>query len=119
MELPTLQRPPDLREEMRRFIREEISKRAEEAGEPTFEEEDDFEINESEIDLGFSEYTLVDMAPEEGQPVDDLEGDPNAPLSPEETPPKAPLSPEETPPGETPEGNPDATASEAPSSVAN
>jgi hypothetical protein len=66
--------PPNIRDEMRRFIREEISQRAAEYGQPSFEEEDDFEIDDSEIDLTVSQYTLVDMAPEVNQPRDDLEG---------------------------------------------
>jgi hypothetical protein len=69
--------PPSLREEMQRFIREEISRRSQDAGGSSFEEEDDFEIDDSEIDLTVSQYTLVDMAPEENQPRDDLEGSPD------------------------------------------
>ena len=55
--------PPSLREEMRRFIREEFSRNAEQTGQETFEDSDDFDI-EGEDDF-VSPYEMVDMIDEE------------------------------------------------------
>lgn len=75
--LPGADKPLTLREEMRRFIREELSAQVAATGKVgTFEEEDDFEIDDGEADL-LSPYTVHDMAPEMG-PLDDLDGSPTA-----------------------------------------
>lgn len=74
VEVGNHERPLTLREEMRRFIIQEMSQTAQAHQAESFEEADDFEIEE-EPDLS-SQYTLQQMAPEEGYPGDDLEGEP-------------------------------------------
>ena len=61
--IPGEDRPLSLREEMRRFIRDEISKAAVDNGVGSFEEEDDFESEEAESDM-LTPYTVIDMQPE-------------------------------------------------------
>lgn len=95
------ERPLTLREEMRRFIVEQVSVHAGQQGVETFEEADDFEIEDGP-DLS-SQYTVQDMTLE-GYPQDDLEGEPN-----EED--KQAENGQQEPPGE-PEGE-----SEAPGAV--
>lgn len=79
--------PLTLREEMRRFIRQELSARADERDMETFEESDDFEVEEEpDFTTGYTVHELVD--PElEGT---DLDGDPAAdttePLTPSAEP---------------------------------
>lgn len=66
IELPVGGPPPlTLREEMMRFIRMELSKSAEQKGEETFEEFDDFSIDDEEPDLT-SPYTVTELQDEEG-----------------------------------------------------
>lgn len=72
--------PLDLREEMRRFIRQEISLQARNEGYGEFTEEDDFIEEEGEIDL-LSPYTVTELIDE--QPT---QYDPEAPQSPQEPP---------------------------------
>lgn len=51
VEVPTgLRRPPSIHEEIKRFIRSELSRQAQANEMETFEEADDFEIDDSEID---------------------------------------------------------------------
>lgn len=57
------QQPLTLQEEMRRFIREEISRAAQEGGAGTFEEEDDFDVDDDD-DLPLSEYELTELQSE-------------------------------------------------------
>ncbi|AXL14884.1 hypothetical protein [Microviridae sp.] len=68
------QKPLTLREEMRRFIIQEVSTAAEQHGVESFEEADDFDVEE-ETDLT-SPYTVQELYME-GAPRDDLEGEPN------------------------------------------
>lgn len=56
------QQPLTLQEEMRRFIREEISRAAASGGAGTFEEEDDFDIEDEELPL--SQYEMDVMQEE-------------------------------------------------------
>lgn len=56
-------RPLSLREEMRRFIREEFSRHATDDGYESFEESNDFDLDD-ESDLMFSQYELAEMQPE-------------------------------------------------------
>ena len=64
--IPGDERPPTLREEMQRFIREEISRAAiaGESGHGSFEEEDDFEIEDGDNDLTTA-YTIFPFRLEE------------------------------------------------------
>lgn len=65
VELPVnSDKPPSLREEMMRFIRVEMSRQAEKDNLETFDEFDDFKIDDEEPDLS-SPYT-VQMADEPG-----------------------------------------------------
>lgn len=66
--------PLTLREEMRRFIKQELSNQAEHSGMESFEEADDFEVDEP--DIFTTEHTVIELKDEEGRP-DDLEGAPN------------------------------------------
>ena len=50
------ERPLSLQDEMKRFIREEVTRQAD--PESTFEEEDDFDIEEENFE---SQYTVLDM----------------------------------------------------------
>lgn len=74
-----LRRPLTLREEMQRFIRTELSQEMAKQGEPTFEEEDDFYIeDEEDMDI-ITAYTIRDdqihdLKPEEFTPNDTLDG---------------------------------------------
>lgn len=71
---PDRVRPLTLREEMRRFIAQEVSMTAQQHGEETFEEADDFEIDDDEdFTTG---YTLQELTPEPGTLANDLEGEP-------------------------------------------
>lgn len=56
-------RPPSLQEEIKRFVRNELSLRAREQGVETFEEADDFDIPEEEDEF-VSEYEVQEMAVE-------------------------------------------------------
>lgn len=66
--------PLSLREEMQRFVRQEVSRAAEAAEVETFEEADDFEIQE-DPDLT-SEYTVLNLQPAEGFSEESLDGEP-------------------------------------------
>jgi len=60
------ERPLSLRDEMMRFIRSEISRQADDTGQETFEEANDFDVDEDEWK---SPYELIEMVDEE--PIDD------------------------------------------------
>lgn len=70
------QRPLSLHEEIKRFVRQELSARAADEGEESFEEADDFEVDE-DPDL-FSPYELRDA------PVEAIDKDADPPVAPEE-----------------------------------
>ena len=70
--------PLTLREEMRRYIREQISTAAAAADHGSFQDEDDFEEEDPTPDLT-SPYTVRQMQPEPLSSPNDLEGDPEAP----------------------------------------
>lgn len=82
-------RPLTLREEMQRFIRTELSKEMAAHGQPTFEEEDDFEIDEFDEDPDLTtQYTIPDemvqvLHSETGNDHDDLNGAPEAHAKPD------------------------------------
>lgn len=103
--LSDLQKPLTLREEMQRFIRQEISRRADQHGEGSFEEEDDFEIDETEISL--TKYAVSELTPEET---------PAYPLEPTAETPPTPPAEQETPEESTgAEGTPNDGAPAVPS----
>lgn len=62
VELPTRLRLPQSRtDQMRAFIRHELSLQAQDQGHESFEEADDFEIDEEDAPL--SKYELMDLEP--------------------------------------------------------
>lgn len=81
LEMPSgLRRPLSLHEEIRRFIRTELSQQAADNGVETFEEADDFEVDDVEPDDYLTPYTVVEMAPESLQDApESLEGNPSLP----------------------------------------
>jgi hypothetical protein len=90
--IPGLEKPLTLREEMRRFVKEELSRVARENDDPTFEEEDDFDEDDPDADL-LSPYTVHELTPEEGDIPDDLEGNPEIDKEPQSPPAEPPLAP--------------------------
>lgn len=71
------EKPLTLREEMRRFVRQELSNQAETQGAGSFSEEDDFDLDEMEPSL-ISPYTVSELHQEAIAPQDDLEGAPTS-----------------------------------------
>ena len=59
IEIGIVDQPLSIHEEMRRFIREEVSRNAQEHGQTSFEEEDDFDIEDP--DEIYSPYEMSDM----------------------------------------------------------
>lgn len=72
-------RPPSLQEEMRRFITEEVSRQASHEGHETFEEADDFDLNQDEFQTA---YTLLEMQEEE--PIDQAPSEPKVTAPPDD-----------------------------------
>lgn len=93
-------RPLSLRDEMMRFIRAEMSRQAEDTGQETFEEANDFDVGEDEWT---SPYELIDMVDEE--PVDDSD---NSLENNQETPENGPSTKED--PVDEPEPEPERRA---------
>ena len=71
--VPGQQAPPSLHEEIRRFMMTEFDAMAHDRDVETFEEADDFDIDDEE-DLTTG-YTVKDFMPEEGYPVESLDGE--------------------------------------------
>ena len=67
-------RPLSLQDQIKRFIRSEASRAAAAAGEETFEEADDFDVDEDPDPL--SVYELPEARPEWPGGVKDADGDP-------------------------------------------
>lgn len=88
------QRPPSLKEEMMRYIRQEISNQARDKGHETFEEFDDFSDDEPEMALPPSPYTVqmedvpggAYLYPEDEKAAEGLSGAPEASTMPPESP---------------------------------
>lgn len=81
-------RPPTLQEEISRIIRQQMSQQASQAGFETFEEADDFVVDDDPDPL--SPYEVLEMAPE-GPTAGEKLGDDPAPAPAPESPPKAPV----------------------------
>lgn len=65
VEVPTgLRKPENLHESMRRMIRTELSRAAVASGVESFEEADDFEVDDGEDEAPLGPYEIVDMVPE-------------------------------------------------------
>lgn len=74
--------PPSLAELVRRAVQFEVSGKALDQGVETFEEADDFEVDDDLDDLDWSSrYEITELRPEDGDIKDDLNGDNDAPLS--------------------------------------
>ena len=58
-------RPPTIKEELQRYVRYEISQIGKDAGFSSFEEEDDFDIDDEEVDL-MSPYQMSELQEEAG-----------------------------------------------------
>ena len=58
-------RPPTIKEELQRYVRYEISQIGKDAGFSSFEEEDDFDIEDEEVDL-LSPYQMTELQEEAG-----------------------------------------------------
>lgn len=78
---PHLARGISRHEEMKAYIRSELSRLAAEEGEETFEEADDFDVDEDPEP--FSQYEIQDAAPEWPGGIKDADADP--PLAPGST----------------------------------
>lgn len=96
MEIPVGYRMPmSLAEQIKAMVRTQLSQQAEAQGEETFEEADDFEIDEDPSPI--SQYEMQDMAPEfvrerdASPPVKDASG------KPVEAPTSSPIEPLATP----------------------
>jgi len=66
VEVPVqFRRPPSIQDEIKRFVRMELSARAQANQLETFEEADDFNVEDDDVDLDFdgSKYEVVEMAP--------------------------------------------------------
>lgn len=64
-----ISRPLPLAEELRRLVRVELSRRAADDGEESFEEADDFDEDDDELEF-VTKYTVRDMAPDGPDQVD-------------------------------------------------
>ena len=95
-------KPPSLREDMRRFIREELSKHAQSQEAETFEDADDFEEDHPDMDM-LTPYTVIDLKPEDGQQPYDLDANPSLVNT--------------EPPGDGAEGTEESEATETPPNV--
>lgn len=84
------QRPPSLREEMQKYVRSEISKLARDNDLGSFEDEDDFDLNDGD-DHFVTPYTVHDVVPDNEAPVESLDGSDGEPVAPD--PPEAIPSP--------------------------
>lgn len=94
--IPTrLKLPQSRTDQMREFIRREMSIQAAEQGEETFEEADDFEIDEEDTPL--TRYEMLYLEPPAEEPAPPLQNGVKA----EGQPPDVPAA--------SPEGNPPAT----------
>ena len=96
IEVPTMHRPLTLREEMQRFVRQELSQQMQNRGMESFEEADDFEIDDFEDEPDMTTgYTVHELFDEDGAPRDELEGEPIPEdlEAAEEAPPSPPVDP--------------------------
>lgn len=78
VEIPVeLRKPETMDEKMRRIVREQISVKAQESGLETFEEANDFDVDDGfEDDALFSPYELKDMLPEYNENMVTPDGSP-------------------------------------------
>lgn len=75
---PFYTRPATLKEELQRYVRFEVSRAAHSSGFETFEEADDFGIeDDDDLEDWDSEYQLTQLQEEEIMGYDNLDGDDN------------------------------------------
>ncbi|AZL82928.1 hypothetical protein [Apis mellifera associated microvirus 50] len=99
------QRPPTMEERIRQFIRSEAMRREAEAqGAETFEEADDFEVDDPDFDVPSSEFEVMELEPQDRDAAPPAE-----PTSPQ--PPAAAPGPAQ---GAGPSGTPPAPAGGVP-----
>lgn len=93
---------PDLMEQMRRMVRSELSRIADLQEMETFEEADDFDIDEDPVDYSTPYEIYFDPPPgaAAGPTQDISRPDPNAPPEPQASPPSPAPEPASPPPGE-------------------
>lgn len=77
VEVPVeFQKPPTIKEELQRYVRYEVSRIGQDEGFASFEEEDDFELEDGDDDTDLlSEHQVLELAPEEGE-SESLDGAP-------------------------------------------
>lgn len=99
VEVPTgLRVGPTLQEEIKRYVRAELSRRAMDNGRESFEEANDFDVDDDLGDLvDDTQYTVRDLIPE--GPKDASEAPPGPSIGPDPTPapPPAPAAPTAAP----------------------
>lgn len=83
VEVPTgLRTRPTLQEEIKRYIRVEMSNRARDEGHESFEEADDFDVDDDVDGVFETQYTVNEMAPEWHDRDGDPPGSPRGSASP-------------------------------------
>lgn len=96
MEIPLgFKMPMSLADQIRQMVRTQLSAQAEAQGEETFEEADDFEIDEDPSPI--SVYEMQDMAPEFARERDASPPVQDAPRTSQKAPPSPPNHPVSTP----------------------
>lgn len=91
VEMPLgFKRPPTLQEEIQRLIRVQMSQAAQDSGMETFEEADDFEVDEDPDPL--SPYEVMEMEPEAITAQETLSGAPQGAAVNEQAAPATPVA---------------------------
>lgn len=85
-------RPPSLQEQIKSLIRNELSQRASEADEESFEEADDFELDD-DADLPHSMHEISEMQDEMPREAYTIKPEPQAPKTPPQASTEAPAAP--------------------------
>lgn len=77
IEMPALRSPQSLQDQIREWVRHAMAEHVQDTGEPTFEDEDDFELDDGEVPLetGYQrEYAVMpddhDIAPDQVPPAE-------------------------------------------------
>lgn len=71
LEMPFgLNKPESIEDMIRRFVRQEASRAAQNSGMESFEEADDFEVDEEEIDEAPTRYMIPEVGPEGPESLD-------------------------------------------------
>lgn len=98
VEIPTGVRTPlSLADEIKRYVRHELSIRADAAQYETFQEADDFDVEEDDVEDWVSPYEVLDLIPERHDRDGDPPGKPGDPPPAHERPSIGGSSPAEPP----------------------